>query len=89
MMSRMNRIIIIFLFQSKNFGDKLDLFTTLVGQKKSLGQLQEKLSRTKEIKKWILNEFCQGKTMRWCLAWTFKVCSVQLNRVRVCWSKTV
>jgi hypothetical protein len=36
------------------------------------------LSRTKEIKKWILNEFCQGKTMRWCLAWTFKVIAIEI-----------
>ena len=70
------------VFQSTKCGDKIDLFTTLVGQKKSLGRLQEKLSRSKEVKKWILNEFCQGKTMRWCLAWTFKVSFLP-------WSKTI
>ena len=60
-------------FQSQKLSDNIDLFSTLVGQKKSLGVVQEKLSRSPGVKRWVVNQFCQGKTMRWCLAWTYKV----------------
>ncbi len=54
--------------------DKIKIFSTLVGLKKNLGKLIRKLSELKPVKRWIVNQFCQGKSMRWCLSWTFLVC---------------
>ena len=73
-------------FQSRNLGDCIDIFSTLVGQKKSLGRLQEHLSKNKEVKHWVVNQFCQGKTMRWCLAWTYKVGSVRSRNASLLWN---
>ena len=46
-------------------------FTALVGIKKNLAPLKQRLSETESVKRIETTEFRQGKTWRWGLAWTF------------------
>ncbi|GFS12673.1 methyltransferase-like protein [Elysia marginata] len=50
--------------------EKIRVYTSMLGKKSSLAQLKEEL-RHQKVTKFSTTEFCQGKTMRWGLAWTF------------------
>ncbi|KAH9512923.1 Methyltransferase-like protein 16 [Bulinus truncatus] len=50
--------------------DKIRVYTSMVGKKSSLSQLKEDM-RHHKVAKYSTTEFCQGKTMRWGIAWTF------------------
>merc|ERR1712029_733744 len=52
-------------------GLSVKVFTTMLGHKKSLGPLKQHLRQMTEGPEFVTTEFCQGKTMRWALAWTF------------------
>ncbi|KAL4223936.1 Methyltransferase-like protein 16 [Mactra antiquata] len=56
--------------ESLKLKDRVRLFTSLLGKKTSLSLLKDVLSRNK-IDKYSTTEFCQGRTMRWGIAWTF------------------
>ncbi|XP_060085604.1 RNA N6-adenosine-methyltransferase METTL16-like [Ylistrum balloti] len=55
---------------SMELGTKIRIYSSMIGKKSSLPPLKEELRRLK-IPKFTTTEFCQGKTMRWGLAWTF------------------
>ena len=57
--------------ESRGVSDKVGVFTTMLGHKKHLGPLKKRLWEIPEKPKLVSTEFCQGKTMRWALAWTF------------------
>nr|CAG4636937.1 EOG090X04JL [Ceriodaphnia reticulata]SVE72878.1 EOG090X04JL [Ceriodaphnia reticulata] len=46
------------------------IFTSMVGHKSSLAPLKALLKEA-EVSSWCETEFCQGRTRRWGLAWTF------------------
>ncbi|RUS81428.1 hypothetical protein EGW08_010812, partial [Elysia chlorotica] len=50
--------------------EKVRVYTSMLGKKSSLAQLKEEL-RHQKVAKFSTTEFCQGKTMRWGIAWTF------------------
>lgn len=50
--------------------DRVRVYSSMLGKKASLGPLKEILRRHK-VPGFATTEFCQGKTMRWGLAWTF------------------
>jgi len=50
--------------------DRVRVYTSMVGKKSSLAKLKEEL-RHQKVTKYSTTEFCQGKTMRWGVAWTF------------------
>jgi len=56
--------------ESKQFLNKVRIFTTMVGVKKHLKSSIEELKRAKVLQ-YTTTEFTQGRTMRWGLAWTF------------------
>lgn len=43
------------------------IFTSQLGKKSSLNQIEKHLKDIRYVK----TEFCQGNTMRWAIAWTF------------------
>ena len=47
------------------------MFTTMLGHKKNLGPLKKRLREDPGSPRLVSTEFCQGKTMRWALGWTF------------------
>ncbi|OWF46567.1 Methyltransferase-like protein 16 [Mizuhopecten yessoensis] len=55
---------------SMELGTKIRIYSSMIGKKSSLPPLKEELRRL-EVPKFSTTEFCQGKTMRWGLAWTF------------------
>lgn len=55
---------------SMELGDKIRIYSSMIGKKSSLPPLKEELRKLK-VPKFATTEFCQGKTMRWGLAWTF------------------
>ena len=57
--------------QSARVCDRVKIFSTLVGHKKNLSDLKKKIYSMPMIKSHNVFELCQGKTMRWVLAWTF------------------
>ena len=48
------------------------IFTAMLGRKKSATELKSYILTIPEIKSMAVSEFCQGKIMRWGLAWTFQ-----------------
>ncbi|XP_067651109.1 U6 small nuclear RNA (adenine-(43)-N(6))-methyltransferase-like [Haliotis asinina] len=46
------------------------VYTTMLGKKTSIPPLKEEL-RKLQVPKYATTEFCQGKTMRWGIAWSF------------------
>jgi len=50
--------------------ERVRVYTSMVGKKSSLVKLKEEL-RHQKVTKFATTEFCQGKTMRWGIAWTF------------------
>ncbi|XP_075847795.1 RNA N(6)-adenosine-methyltransferase METTL16 [Microtus pennsylvanicus] len=49
---------------------RLRWYSCMLGKKCSLAPLKEEL-RTQGVRKVTFTEFCQGRTMRWALAWSF------------------
>lgn len=56
--------------ESKELGQQIKIYSTMIGHQKSLPQLK-KILRDVEVKSWQETLFCQGNTTRWGLAWTF------------------
>ncbi|KAK6191421.1 hypothetical protein SNE40_003115 [Patella caerulea] len=50
--------------------EKIRVFTSMVGKKINVSVIKEELKR-RQISNFSTTEFCQGKTMRWGIAWTF------------------
>ena len=65
------------------YRNKIKLFTVMLGRKASMKSLKKKLQgyRNDNILNFIGTEFCQGKTIRWGLAWTFDL-SLRLSSVQ-------
>ena len=57
--------------ESVELGRKVKIFTVLLGHKSSLSPLKQELHKCRQVSSFVSTEFCQGKTMRWGLAWTF------------------
>ncbi|XP_033748089.1 RNA N6-adenosine-methyltransferase mettl16-like [Pecten maximus] len=55
---------------SMELRNKIRIYSSMIGKKSSLPPLKEELRRL-QVPKFTTTEFCQGKTMRWGLAWTF------------------
>lgn len=53
------------------FSDRIKVFTTMLGHKNSVAAIQNELFARK-ICNFCSVEFCQGRTMRWAIAWTFR-----------------
>lgn len=66
--------------ESQLFKDKIRIFTTLIGTKAHIKLIKNALS-TASPSCSVLTEFCQGRTMRWGVAWTFDP-SLKLNQVK-------
>ncbi|XP_072048022.1 RNA N(6)-adenosine-methyltransferase mettl16-like [Amphiura filiformis] len=56
--------------ESRQLREQVVWYTSMLGKKSSLGPLKEEL-RTHKIRNFTTTEFCQGRTMRWGIAWTF------------------
>lgn len=65
--------------QSLECKEKVKVFTSMLGKKSSLTAVKEYLE-SKGIRNLISTEFCQGRTTRWGIAWTF-LPGFYLNRV--------
>lgn len=63
--------------------NKIKLFTVMLGRKASLKSLKKRLQGHREdnVLNFVGTEFCQGKTIRWGLAWTFDL-SLNLRSVQ-------
>ena len=59
--------------ESRDIANKVKIFSSLIGHKRNVSVLKEKLNSIPEIKSVAVAELCQGRTMRWVLAWTFQV----------------
>ena len=57
--------------QSALVSQKVKIFSTMLGHKKSVSQLKKKIYSVKNIQSHRAFELCQGRTMRWVLAWTY------------------
>lgn len=55
---------------SKLLKNHIKIFTTMIGHKINFLQLQKEL-KNNQIYNYSINEFCQGKTTRWGIVWTF------------------
>lgn len=55
---------------SRALSDRIKVFTTMLGHKSSLAPIQNELN-AQQIYNFSTTEFCQGRTMRWAVAWTF------------------
>lgn len=53
------------------FSDRIKVFTTMLGHKNSVAAIQNELTARK-ICNFCSAQFCQGRTMRWAIAWTFR-----------------
>ncbi|XP_052075615.1 RNA N6-adenosine-methyltransferase mettl16-like [Mytilus californianus] len=58
------------IHESLELKTKVRVYTSMVGKKTSLSPLKEELRKLK-ILNFSTTEFCQGKTMRWGLGWSF------------------
>ncbi|KAF6037403.1 METTL16 [Bugula neritina] len=56
--------------ESLKFKNKIRVYTSMVGKKSSLTRLKQYI-KSKDITNFSTTEFCQGRTMRWAIAWTF------------------
>lgn len=72
---------------SRSFSDRIKVFTTMLGHKSSLAPIQNALS-AEQICNFCTTEFCQGHTMRWAIAWTFRR-DLLLRMVPKCGQSTV
>ncbi len=58
--------------QSEALSERVCIFTTMLGKKVSLDVLRNYLVKEKMCQNVSETEFCQGRTMRWGLAWSFR-----------------
>nr|XP_027218981.1 U6 small nuclear RNA (adenine-(43)-N(6))-methyltransferase-like [Penaeus vannamei] len=65
--------------ESSQLKDKVRMFTTLIGTKADIKKIKQVLATVSPAHSSV-TEFCQGRTMRWGLAWTFDP-KLQLNQV--------
>eukprot|EP00088_Acartia_fossae_P049221 TRINITY_DN5410_c0_g1_i17.p1 TRINITY_DN5410_c0_g1~~TRINITY_DN5410_c0_g1_i17.p1 ORF type:complete len:526 (-),score=101.23 TRINITY_DN5410_c0_g1_i17:137-1714(-) len=65
--------------QSCNIKNRVKIFSTLCGHKSSLVPIKQYLTAL-GVKSLATTEFCQGKTMRWGIAWTWD--QLDLNSVK-------
>ena len=65
--------------ESEDNSKRVRVFTVLLGHKSSLSPLKQHLTST-SVTSFVSTEFCQGKTMRWGLAWTF-LSNIDLKQV--------
>lgn len=56
--------------ESQILKDKIKIYTTLVGKKNDFLTLQEEIRKTSP-KSFLTTEFCQGRTTRWGIAWSY------------------
>ncbi|KAL5279561.1 METTL16 family protein [Megaselia abdita] len=56
--------------ESLEFKNHIEVFTTLIGVKKNVSDIQNIL-KSKEISNFSTTQFCQGNTTRWGIAWSF------------------
>lgn len=59
------------LNQSENCKEDVLLFTSMLGRKKSLQHYKRVLGNCDKINSWSWAELCQGKTIRYAIAWTY------------------
>lgn len=55
---------------SRKLCGRIKVFTTMLGHKTSLLAVQKEM-KAQKIQNFVCTEFCQGKTTRWGIAWTF------------------
>ena len=63
------------LVASLRFMDPVDIFTCMLGHKSSIGCVKRSLIERRATEKhlsFVFTEFCQGRTMRWGVAWSFR-----------------
>ncbi|XP_064613213.1 RNA N6-adenosine-methyltransferase mettl16-like [Liolophura sinensis] len=58
------------IYESLELKDKIRIFTSMLGKKSSLVPLKNEL-RLLKVPKFSSTEFCQGKTMRWGIGWSY------------------
>lgn len=58
------------IVESVDFQGKIKIFTSMIGKKTNIPLVKKEL-RDHKIPNYQTTEFCQGKTMRWGIAWTF------------------
>ncbi|ESO91743.1 hypothetical protein LOTGIDRAFT_121844 [Lottia gigantea] len=58
------------IIDSFKLKDKIKVFSSMVGKKLNVAVIKDELKR-QQIKNRSTTEFCQGKTMRWGVAWSF------------------
>ncbi|XP_015795328.1 U6 small nuclear RNA (adenine-(43)-N(6))-methyltransferase [Tetranychus urticae] len=51
--------------------ESIKIYTVMLGHKKSSSILSQHLKNISDVKDVVVNQFFQGRTMRWGLAWTF------------------
>jgi hypothetical protein len=59
------------LKESKLYKTNIKIFTVMLGRKRSANEIKQVLKNDTDVKSVALSEFCQGRIMRWGLAWTF------------------
>lgn len=57
--------------QSDQLRDRVNVFTTMLGHKASVNRILDALKST-GVFNFCTSEFCQGRTTRWGIAWTYK-----------------
>ena len=72
--------------ESRALLDKVAIYTVLLGHKSSVAEVKKVLHTTPEVTSLASTQFCQGKTMRWGVAWTF-VSGIDLRSVQSVKSK--
>lgn len=61
------------LEQSRHFKEEVTIYTSMLGKRQSLTHFKQTLSSLNEDNlSWTWAELCQGKTIRYAIAWTFK-----------------
>ncbi len=58
---------------SERFGANVNVFTSMLGHKASVNKVKAELSAVAGIKSFCFTEFCQGRTMRWGVAWNWRL----------------
>lgn len=65
---------------SEKLKDRIRIFTAMVGKKSNLKHLKELVREYEDVSSVATTVFCQGRTTRWGIAWTF-VPGLDLNNV--------
>ena len=67
--------------ESEALHDQVSIYTILLGHKSSVAEVKKVLHTTSGVTSLSSTQFCQGKTMRWGVAWTY-VPGVDLGSVK-------